>query len=142
MSTSHYVVEVETTAAVDEALADAWVSELAPWHGVVTERAGHLVAVVTLPGDNLAQATASALAVVGRLGEPLVVLAQPEGVRDARQGWDPVPELLSVTQAAERLCVSRQRVLQMISEGKLPSHQVGTTYVIPAAAVNEREPSR
>lgn len=38
--------------------------------------------------------------------------------------------LLSVTEAAERLGVIRQRVFQLIQSGRLPAVKVGSQYVI------------
>lgn len=42
-------------------------------------------------------------------------------------------ELISTTQAAERLGLSRQRVLQIIDLKWLPAQKVGRNYVIDAA---------
>jgi excisionase family DNA binding protein len=41
-----------------------------------------------------------------------------------------IPDLVSVTEIAERLAVSRQAVLKMISSGRLPARQAGTTWVV------------
>lgn len=42
---------------------------------------------------------------------------------------------LGVTDAAERMKISRQRVLQMIEAGRLPNIRVGKSYGIPETAV-------
>lgn len=48
---------------------------------------------------------------------------------------------LSVSQAAERLGVTRQAVLKRIRAGKLPATKVGRAYVIPAIALDhEHDP--
>lgn len=92
---------------------------------------------ITAPGETLRQAVTAAVAVVeAALGAPAIVCeAMTEDEFDVRQGWAPVPELVSVSQAAELLGVSRQRVLQRISERTLPATQVGRDYVIPRSAV-------
>lgn len=38
--------------------------------------------------------------------------------------------LISVTDSAEVLALSRQRVLQMIDEGKLPAKKIGKTWIL------------
>ncbi len=43
---------------------------------------------------------------------------------------DETNNLLSVTEAAKRLGVIRQRVFQLIQTGKLPAVMVGSQYVI------------
>lgn len=50
--------------------------------------------------------------------------------------------LLSTTQAAEVLGVSRQRVLQLVSSGQLEATKVGDTWAIPRAAVTARAAGR
>lgn len=38
--------------------------------------------------------------------------------------------IISVTDSAEVLSLSRQRVLQMIDEGKLPAKKIGKTWIL------------
>lgn len=47
----------------------------------------------------------------------------------------PMPDLVSVTEAAQSLGVSRQAVQQRIDAGTIPATRVGTTWVIPAGAL-------
>ena len=143
MSTTHFVVAVETTHDVDQAVADAWVDQLQAWHGVVSQGpGGHLVVTLTLPAESLASAAATGVIIAEWLAPALVVEVMPEKVRDARQGWAPLPELLSVSEAATRLGVSRQRVLHLINAGDLPAERVGTAWVLSAAAVDARAVAR
>ena len=135
--TEHYVLEVETTVR-DPKSADAWVSQLIAWHGVVTgSPSGALVIVITVPAENLNQACATGLAIVSQLTEPLAIRALPEALRDRRSGCQPVPELVSVTEAATLLGVTRQRVLQLIETGKLPATRIGNAYGLPASAIRK-----
>jgi excisionase family DNA binding protein len=46
-----------------------------------------------------------------------------------------MPELVSVTEAAERLGVSRQAVLQRLASGSLPGTKVGTTWAVQERAL-------
>lgn len=54
-------------------------------------------------------------------------------------------DLISVTEAADRLGVTRGRVAQLISEGRLPASKVGHVFVIQAQdleLVKDRRPGR
>lgn len=89
------------------------------------------------PAQDLRQAISTGLAIIAAATDHQVVVLEAMSTAefDARIGFDPVPELLSVTQTAELLEVSRQRVLQMVDEGKLPGALIGKSNVIPRAAV-------
>lgn len=138
--TTHYAVRVETSARFPKSGAEAFVDDamtkLEAWHPALSSEHGHVVATITLPADSLGQAVATALAVVAQVGTPIAVEALPEEVRDQRQGLAPVPDLLSVTEVAEQLGVTRQRVLAMIDSGKVPATRVGTTYAVQQSAVD------
>ena len=99
-------------------------------------------ATVTVPGASLRQAIATAVALVeaAYAAPAIAVEAMTEAEADVRQGWVQTPDLVSVTQAAELLGVSRQRVLQRIRENTLPATQVGRDYVIPRSAVETASP--
>ncbi len=95
-------------------------------------------ATVTLLAENLRQAMSTALALAESAGGslPLYVEAMLTDEVDTREGFTPVPALLSASDAGEYLGVSRVRVNQMIDEGRFPTAQkVGNNYVIPRDAV-------
>ena len=46
--------------------------------------------------------------------------------------------MLSITQAAKRLNVSRQRVHQLLKAGRLGGVRVGETWVVDEASVEDR----
>ena len=75
------------------------------------------------------------LAAAAEHGTPVGLTALPELVRDARDGWPAVPELVGATAAADMLKVSRQQVWNLIEGGSLPGQRVGRDWVIPADAV-------
>lgn len=85
----------------------------------------------------LRQATATGLAILAQAvdDEVLTVAIQTEAMRDERVGWASVPELVSVAEAAERLGVSRQTVLQLIDAGRLPTIRVRKVQAVLAAAL-------
>ena len=93
---------------------------------------------LTLLAENLRQAISTALALAESAGgsRPLYLEAMLTDEFDTREGFTPVPALLSASDAGEYLGVSRVRVNQMIDEGRFPTAQkVGNTYVIPRDAV-------
>ena len=53
-----------------------------------------------------------------------------------RKEWE--SNLLSVSEAAEMLEVTRQRVLAMINNGKLDGVKVGNTWIVYRDSVNKR----
>ncbi len=135
-------VEVEKRGARD--VVDDVIDKLAAYHPALGDSArGWASATISLPAETLVQACSTAAAVVAAAyGAPALaceVMTETEFL--ARQGWEPVPDLVSVSEAAELLGVSRQRVLQRISEKSLPATRVGRDYVIPRAAAAKVEPS-
>lgn len=137
----HWVVDIETTRRDTAPELDAMLEALASWHGAVGQTpAGCTSATITLPADSIAQATVTALHILHGAGLDGVVSMTVvlESVRDAREGWCPMPDLVSVTEAAGMLEVSRQRVLQMIGEGKVSATRVGRDWVIDAASVHRQ----
>lgn len=127
-------VEVDTRQ-VD---VDKTMTALEGFHpAVAVSERGFVTARISLPGETLAQATAAALAVIAAAtgAVPIVAEVMTEDEFMAREGWEVVPELVSVSEAAVLLGVSRQRVLQRIDDKSLPATRVGRDYVIPRAAV-------
>ncbi|SDP33616.1 DNA binding domain-containing protein, excisionase family [Nakamurella panacisegetis] len=98
---------------------------------------GRVEVIITLPADTLRQAITTALPLLEQAGDvPVISLeVMTTDEFDTRNGIDPIPDLVSVSGAAELLGVTRTRVQQLIDEGKLPGSMVGRTYVIPRAAV-------
>jgi excisionase family DNA binding protein len=134
----HYVIELELDTKPTAAALDALNAAVDDFHpSASTSPAGLLEVTITLPAEGLRQAVATGLALVATVAGVVRVQALPEAVRDAREGWDVVDELLSASEAAEALGVSRQRVLQMIDEGKLPRRRVGREYALPRSAVDK-----
>ena len=99
---------------------------------------GRVEVIITLPADTLRQAITTALPLLEQAGNSGVIALEVMSTDefDARNGIDPIPDLMSVSEAAELLGVTRTRVQQLLDEGKLPGSLVGRTYVIPRAAVH------
>lgn len=101
---------------------------------------GRVEVVLTLPGDSLLQAVTSAVgaATVATGFDVLVVEAMPVREFAERLPAPDVPDLLSVTEAADVLRISRQRVLQLIEGGRIPAVKVGSTWAVPRASAEAR----
>jgi excisionase family DNA binding protein len=93
-----------------------------------------------VPADNLRQTFTTAVAIVeAAAGAPaLAVEVMSTDDLNRRNGIEPIPELVSVTEASELLGVTLQRVLQLVDAGALASQRVGNAVVIPRAAVEKR----
>jgi len=94
---------------------------------------GEVEIVLTLPAASLAQAVQTASALLAPL-RPVGLEVITTQAWDARVGIASVPELLSVSEVAQKQGVSRQAVLQRIDSGTLPARRVGSIWAIPAAA--------
>jgi excisionase family DNA binding protein len=57
---------------------------------------------------------------------------------DQRLGMAPLPELLSVTEAAAVIGVSGARVRQLLDEGRLAGTKIGATWAVPRTAAEAR----
>lgn len=91
---------------------------------------GYRAARISVPAENLAAAAQAAiLAVTFAYGLDVAGAVSTEVMSEAeadlRVGSLEVPDLVGVTEAADMLGVSPQRVRQMIDEGKLAAHRVG-----------------
>lgn len=137
---NHYSAHIEVNRrelTADQ--ADELLESLAEYHPSVGQsKRGWVDAQITLPADNLQQATATAIAIVSMAtgAEAISAEVMTEVEFDSRQGYQPTPELIGVTEAAGILDKSRQRVLQMIDEGKLSGQKVGSSLVLVRSEVD------
>lgn len=140
--TAHHTVRVEldTHDDVDAQLTVA----LSAYHPTVSRGPrGHAIVAITLPADNVVQAVQTAVAVIAQATAAPVLaieamLAEESG---KRASLAPVPPLLSVSETAARLGISRQAVLQRIDSGSLPAVRIGSTWAVPEAAVSPVPPA-
>lgn len=105
-----------------EQLVDELMDQLAPYHiAIGTSPRGWLEARISLPAESLAQACATAAAVVETVAGAMAIACEvmTEDEFDAREGFTTEPELVSSEQAAEILGVSRERVRQLAAAGRL-----------------------
>jgi len=134
MTTYNAYLEVDYGRMPGADRIDTLMDELAAYHPSLSEPSSGWFGVrITLPAENLDQAAHTAIAVVERATGASTVLAEvmTEAEFNARQGFTTIPELVSTTEFAEMLGVSRARVGQMIDEHKLrTATRVGGTTVI------------
>lgn len=126
----HYTAEVEVSRrgnpTADE--VDAAMDALGEYAAALSlSPHGYRGARITFPADSFSQAATTAVAVVtAALGGDVVRLElMSEAEADLRDGTAELPELVGVTEAADILGVSPQRVRQMIDEGKIAAQRVG-----------------
>jgi len=135
---TEYNATVETSRR-DEDPDDALMDALAAYHpSIHTSPRGWLSATITVPAENLTQAAQTALAVVATAArsDAVSIEVMPTAEFDKRNGFDPLPELVSVTEAAAQLGVSRQAILDRIGRHTLPATKIGRDYAIPRAALH------
>lgn len=142
MSESYNATVEVDTRDFDEDLVDRVIDGLVGYSPAVsTAETGRMQVIVSLPATDLPQAARTAVAMVesaaGR--RAVAVEVMPTAEFDRRNGLDALPELLSVTQVAEQLGVSRQAVLQRLESGSLPGVKVGNAWVVQAGAIRTKE---
>jgi excisionase family DNA binding protein len=126
----------------DESAVAVLMDEIAEYDGVVSRavHGGRVELIITVPAKTFRQAVMGAMALVLSIGHDIhAIEVLPTDDFHSRIDAVRMPELLSITQAAERLKVSRQRALQLANGGKLGAVKVGDTWVVPATAVTSRD---
>lgn len=124
--------------ATREPVTDHLIDALIDYHPAASRSPrGWAEVTITLPSESLRQATVTALALAeaALAVDVLALEVLPTDEHDARLGLAPLPELVSVTEAAAKLGVSRQAVLQRLESGSLPGQKAGSTWVVPADAL-------
>lgn len=106
----------------------------AQFHAVLTRSTlGRGELILSAPAESMHQAVRLFAALV--VDEPVTRLVVESSEDFDRRGESEVPPLLTVTETAERLGITRAGVQKRLDAGTLPGVKVGSTWVIPAAAV-------
>ncbi|WP_250718778.1 helix-turn-helix domain-containing protein [Rhodococcus qingshengii] len=127
----------ELDMAFDAETADELLDRIANYDGAAgRSELGRTEVVFTLPAESVRQATTTALALLETYSGPLLSLrvlttADFDRLTDAIE----LPPLVSVTEAATALGMSRQGVLKAIRAEKLPATRVGDTWALRESAV-------
>ncbi|WP_163275316.1 helix-turn-helix domain-containing protein [Cellulomonas iranensis] len=138
---SEYTARVELTelAATPNRL-EVIVDALEGYHPAAARSLlGRIEVTISLPAAGLRQAASTAIAVVEQATglTAVAVDVATSADHDRALGLQPVPELLSPTQVAKRLDISRQAVLQRLAARTLPGIRVGDAWAVPVSAVEK-----
>lgn len=141
--------ETDHRAALSDDLVDELLDQLDGFHAALgaTQR-GELAVTISYPAEDLRQALVTGEAVVrGALaaahidGKVTAAEVMTSEQFDRQLGLQPLPELLSVTEAAAIIGVTGARVRQMLDAGQLEGAKAGATWVVPRAAAEARRPA-
>lgn len=140
MSTQMYNATVELDEPIEayagERAADL-IDRFIDYHPVMARSTlGRGELILSLPAQGLWQAVTTVRHLVGDLPTIRVTL-ETAAEFDLRSQVE-VPALLSVTEAAQRLGLTRAGVQRRIENGTLPAVRVGTAWIIPAAAIPDK----
>ena len=118
---------------LDDDGVDKLIEQFIDFHPAVsTSILGWTEVTITVQAETLRQAIATAL---GLAGEVVSITAMTTAEFDRRPvEVERLPDLLSVSEMAEQLGVSRQAVLQRIESGTLPAVRIGKAWALPASA--------
>jgi excisionase family DNA binding protein len=138
MPTTMYNATVELDIPASQAGADygdRLLDRFADHHAVLARSLlGRLDLILSLPALGLWQATATVRALIADL--PVARLTVETSADFDRRSEAEVPtRLLSVTEAAEKLGLTRAGVQRRIDTGTLPALKVGSIWAIPAGAI-------
>lgn len=115
-------------------VGDRLIGRFIDWHPAIgVSTLGRAEVIITLPAETFAQATSTVAALAAGLD---VVRTTVETTEDFdRRSQAEVPDLMSVSEAAAALGLTRAAVQKRIASGALPAVKVGATWAVPAAAV-------
>lgn len=146
-----YAAHVELGARdLDDAQLEQLRELLGEYHVAVgTSTYGMVSVQLTVPARSLRQAADLAVLIVtdaaGRAGlgdgEPVAIEVLQDDEFDRRLDSPHIPPLVSATQTAELLGISRQGVMKLGANGALGGMQVGNLWIFPRHVV-EREAAR
>lgn len=128
-----------TTHHLTETDINHHLNTLTPYHVALSNpRTGEGQIVITIPADTLTQAITTTQAIATSAGITIDALTIETTERfDTLANEIPMPKLISVTEAAQLLKVSRQAILQRITAHTIPATKIGDTWAIPRAAIKK-----
>lgn len=113
---------------------DQLLTRFADYHPVLTTSdLNRLELIISLPAESLWQAATTVRTLTDRLAVARVSL-ETSADFDARSDAIADPDLLSVTETAQMLGITRGGVQRRIETGALRAFRVGSTWAIPAGA--------
>lgn len=125
-ATAHFATNIDV---------DDVIEMFAPYHGAIADSRDGYCAVYTVEAATLSDALTEAMTIASRAGTVYALGAESTDFTDDQLKHGQLPPLVSVTEAAEWLDISRQAVNERLQAGTLPGSKVGNTWVIPLYAV-------
>lgn len=126
-----YVVDVLLDKTPDTPPVKQIREQLVDWSGLVQETSGRrLSLVLTVPADSLFQAFSTAARIVAPYGEPSSMAVASEAARSKPDGWENVPDLVSVQEVATAAGKTKQAIFARISRGDLSARKVGQEFIV------------
>lgn len=108
--------------------------ELDAFHAVTgTDDRGRAQVVITVTAENLSQAAITARNALSGFGDMIAFTVTTTAEYDRID--ETIPELITVSEAAAQLHITRQAVQHRIDHGTLPARQVGRQWVIAASSL-------
>ena len=128
-----------TTRHLTETDIDHYIEALNTYHVTASNpRAKEGQIILTIPANTLTQAIQTTQAIATSAGITIDALTIETTERfDTLANEIPMPKLISVTEAAQLLKVSRQAILQRITAHTIPATKIGDTWAIPRAAIKK-----
>lgn len=128
-----------TTHHLTETDINHHLNTLTPYHVALSNpRTGEGQIILTIPANTLTQAIQTTQAIATSAGITIDALTIETTERfDTLANEIPMPKLISVTEAAQLLKVSRQAILQRITAHTIPATKIGDTWAIPRAAIKK-----
>jgi len=122
------------SAEVTPQIGDDLIERFIDWHPAIgVSSLGRVELIITLPAETITQATSTVSALTTGLD---VVRTTVETTEDFdRRSMAEVPALMSVSEVAQALGLTRAAIQKKITAGTIPAVRVGTTWAVPAAAV-------
>lgn len=129
----------EYRVELTDELAGEWIDALAGYSPAISRTPRNLTEVViTYPAKDIGQAIVTGHGVLNtRIKTELFMLeVLPTDEFDRRAADVGMPSMVTTVEAAEIIGITRQRVLQLVESGAIPSERVGDrTLVLPRVTV-------
>jgi excisionase family DNA binding protein len=136
------LIEVNERTPLTDSRIDALMDAISDYHGTVSQHPrGWVTLRITLPAENLTQATRTAITLAEHTTQASALRCDTmlEEEFDLRNGFDAAPELITVSEAARVLNITRQAVLKQINDGKWKTaRRVGRDWTLALSELDTR----
>lgn len=135
-----YTILIEYRPTLGRADQETLVRALGEYEPRIHPTSTAFEVVLSVKEETLEKATGIALKSMRLLGgrhEAASLKVLQTQVWEQQQSEVSLPDLVGVTEAAEALNVSRQRIFQMVEEGKLPNTRANRIMVFPKSTIEQ-----